>query len=652
MAKVARAVLCTCAGSQQVDAETAARALPGAEILTCATACQDDQDVAERALNGDGVTLIACAQMADLFEEMAGEAPLITTDIRDRAGWTDDGTAFAKQAALLAEAALPMPPMSVKDITSGGVTLILGKGDAALQAAERLGAHLPVTCLLPDPPEDLPPPNGFDLVVGQLRQVSGSLGQFSIRIDGFQAVTMAGRGGLSLTAPRDGAASGCDIILDLRGDTPLFPAPEKRDGYLRADPRDPAAVEHALFQASDMVGTFEKPLHIRFDAQICAHSRASQSGCDRCLSVCPTGAIVPDGDHVAISADICAGCGACAAVCPSGAASYDTPPASHLFNRLRTLASTYRSAGGASPRALLHDADYGAEMIRLSARFGRGLPAEVIPIEVDHVESLGHAELLAALGVGFTEALVLAGPRADQTVVAEQISLAAALAPDRQGRLGLIAPQAPDDLETALYGTSPGPLDTQSILPVGERRDVARLAAGALSVDPDAILPLPAGAPYGALALDTDACTLCLACVSLCPVGALGDNADAPQVNFQESACLQCGICASTCPENAITLVPQMQLGKAALERRVLHEEEPFACIECGKPFGVRSTIEKIAEKLEGKHWMFQGSDNVRLLQMCDDCRVNAQYHQDNSPFRAAPRPPIRTASTDGGKPN
>ena len=145
--------------------------------------------------------------------------------------------------------------------------------------------------------------------------------------------------------------------------TPLFPADHKRDGYVRADLGNPLAVKDAIAKARDLQGVFEKPLYIRFDARICAHSRASQTGCDRCLSVCPTGAIVPNGDTVFIDPGICAGCGACAAVCPSGAASYDDPGVETLFARLRTLASTFRSAGGTAPRALFVE-DHGREMIQ------------------------------------------------------------------------------------------------------------------------------------------------------------------------------------------------------------------------------------------------------------------------------------------------
>jgi hypothetical protein len=75
----------------------------------------------------------------------------------------------------------------------------------------------------------------------------------------------------------------------------------------------------------------------------------------------------------------------------------------------------------------------------------------------------------------------------------------------------------------------------------------------------------------------------------------------------------------------------------------VLNEEEPFACIECGKEFGVKSTIERITEKLAGKHAMFTNSDNIRLIQMCDDCRIKAQYHAEDSPFRMGERPRVRT---------
>src|SRR6202008_2162470 len=140
------------------------------------------------------------------------------------------------------------------------------------------------------------------------------------------------------------ATSRCDIVLDLSGGAPLFPAPDLRDGYLRADPGDPAAVLRTVLKARDLVGSFDKPRYITFTADLCAHSRSRIVGCHRCLDLCPTGAITPNGDHVRIDENICAGCGACASVCPTGAAAYALPTADALMRKLRTLLRTYRDA--------------------------------------------------------------------------------------------------------------------------------------------------------------------------------------------------------------------------------------------------------------------------------------------------------------------
>ena len=587
-------------------------------VTACSFLCTDQLQIAREAFSEGSEVMIACGQEADFFAEIADEMGaadrLRTVDIRDRAGWTDDDNALPKQAALLAELQIPRPQTPSRDITSQGICLILGSNDSAMEAAKRLSEALTITCLLTSAPEFVRPVNSYDLAIGTIVKAEGTIGRFEVTVDQYAPMQRTGRGDPGFMEPKDGAKSRCDIILDLTGNTPLFPAPEKRDGYFHADPKNKLSVERAIFDASQMVGTFEKPIYIRFDASICAHSRAAQTGCQRCLNVCPTGAISPAGDVVFIDNNICAGCGACAAVCPSGAASYDDPPVDYVFRRLRALSVAFREAGGVSPRVLFHEEEHGAEMIRLSARFGRGLPADVIPVEVSSVEGVGHAARAILEGGGHN--------------------------PDC---LRLLRLETPDDLEDILYDRPIEPILVEPILPLGGRRDVTRLASIALLPDLDAPIELPAGAPYGAVLIDQDKCTLCLSCISLCPVGALTDNADRPAVNFQESACLQCGICKSTCPEDAITLKPQLNLAKQAIIAQVLHEEEPFACIECGKPFGVKSTISKVIEKLEGKHWMYTNSDNSKLIQMCDDCRVKAQYHGENTPFHAGERPRMRT---------
>lgn len=587
--------------------------------------------------------MIACGQEAARFSDLAEDMGLPVpdfVDIRDRAGWTaDTGDTSAKMAALVADAALPRPAPKTIDVVSGGVCLIVGAPEVAFAAADKLADILAVTVLVANA-ADVPVTDHFDCCAGRLRDASGTLGQFQISIDAFQQVLPGGRGAPTLTDPRDGAQSECDVILDLRGGTPLFPAPDKRDGYLRADPGSLPAVADAILAASQMVGTFEKPLHIRLEPSLCAHSRAEQPACSNCLNVCPTGAILPAGEHVSIDPLICAGCGACSAVCPSGAISYDAPPVDHVFRRIAALASTYRKAGGLPGALLVHDA-HGAEMIRLAARYGNGLPAHVIPLEIDALAMFGHAEMLAALASGFAHVDILLAPKSDRDVLQAQAELAAAMgAGDAVALLDITDPDALSDHLFARDGMG-NPVKTP-ILPQGSRRQIARLAAKALSPDAQTT-PLPAYAPYGAVIVDTDACTLCLSCASLCPSGALTDNPDMPQLRFQEDACLQCGLCANVCPENAITLQPQINLTDAALSQLVLHEEEPFACVECGSLFGVKSTVERIMEKLAGNHAMFASPAAARMIQMCDDCRVQAQFQSQNNPFAGKERPRVRT---------
>ncbi len=97
-------------------------------------------------------------------------------------------------------------------------------------------------------------------------------------------------------------------------------------------------------------------------------------------------------------------------------------------------------------------------------------------------------------------------------------------------------------------------------------------------------------------------------------------------------------------PGKVITLRPQLDFRAATASARLIKQEEPFHCIRCNKPFGVKSTIERVAAKLEGKHWMFQGSaQRLDVIRMCEDCRVIAITEQEFDPYGAPPRPRART---------
>ncbi len=653
-------ILCSCDHSIKYNSE-AFKARGFDDVITTDQLCGQDMDVAVAALTQRDQVVFACEQQARTFEQLTEElhaenalqASLDLIDLRDRAGWTGPDEKIkqveAKQLALLADATLDRPGTKVREVASNGTCLIIANDASVLSFAETLGEELAVTCVLEQAPETIQPSAHYDLAVGHIQSISGGLGAFEVVFNQFSTLVATGRGASQFTTPRDAASSTCDIVIDLVSDESLLAAEATRNGYLREPAPDAIRLSTLGAQAKALVGTFEKPLYVKYEGSMCAHSRSRKTGCTRCIDTCGAKAIRSNGDGIYIDPDMCGGCGGCASVCPTGAIVYDDPPFEFLVERLKTLIQTFMAHAEIPPRVLFIDRTFGRQLISDAARFSQGLPADVIPYEVDNVELIGHAELLATLAAGGSEALILKSPRTAKTAITNQSGLThRLLSPTRvdPARVRILDVSDIESLESALYGTRMPAFKHDEVALLGGRREVAkRVIAAFLEHDGEQAVSvaLEAGDPYGAIEVDSDKCTLCLACVSQCPTGALNDRSDRPEINLVENACVQCGLCANTCPEQAITLKPQLSFGKQTLEQVSLHGEDPFECIECGRPFGVKSTIERIIEKLDGNHWMYTNSDNTKLVKMCDDCRTNAQYHDNNAPLRGPDRPRVRT---------
>ena len=474
-----------------------------------------------------------------------------------------------------------------------------------------------------------------------------------------------------------------DLVLDL-GAVPAIALHQPPQGYFHA--ADDAGLVDAVLQLRESVGEFEKPRFFRYKQKICAHSRNGQIGCTACIDVCSAEAIRSDasmkgrtaGGGIVVEPHLCVGCGACTTVCPSGAISYATPRPDELGARIRTLLGTYARAGGRDAVLLIHSQGAGAQVIDALGRAARtdaaihGLPARALPLEVWHTASVGIDLWLAAIAYGAAQVWVLvtheeapvyreaitAQMRVAQVVLSGlgfagehlrivgggEVSRLATHAAEA-GPARVPAGAAPRTepallrLDRALRRPSAATVGRPATFAVqAEKRSTLDLAIEHLMLQaagvPDEIaLPAPAS-PFGSIVVDTQACTLCLACVGACPEAALADNADRPQLSFIEKNCVQCGLCASTCPENAIALQPRLLLaddGKARRQARVLNEAEPFCCVRCAKPFGTLRAVETMIGKLAG-HSMFQGAAAERL-RMCGDCRV-IDIHSDPNEVR------------------
>ena len=550
----------------------------------------------------------------------------------------------ARQAALEVLTGSSHTPTSLVTYESRGSLLIVGREPRVEQALESLqGGALHCSILEPDAEAaDVRIGEGpfrTERVSGRIDSIAGHLGRFVVRLARPDGLANAAR---LLGHQREDF----DLLLDL-GRTPLLQRETLPPGYFA--PLDSAAFNAALAEIPEWIGEFDKPRFFNYDPAICAHGASNITGCTRCLDTCPTQAIRSLGERIEVDPYLCQGGGVCATACPTGAITYAYPQVNDLLDDLRRALHRYHAAGGRQPIILFHDRGRGGEQLQDLAP---GLPENLIPVAVEEVGSVGIDAWLSILAYGAHQVLLFIHEDVTASVVGEmrrQADLAAGiLAGMGYPEQVIMICTAQSRAIHAALGHAPG----EALAPAAgfaafkEKRTTIRLAVDHLyehAPTPQQRAPLPAGAPFGEVRVDREACTLCMGCVSVCPASALRDGGGSPALQFIEGNCVQCGLCAAACPEDAITLEPQFCYdADLRIRPRTLNEERPFECVSCGKPFSTTRMIERMREKLKG-HWMFQDPAQMRRLEMCENCRVEDMFRREGGLTD-----PTGPAKTDG----
>ena len=346
----------------------------------------------------------------------------------------------------------------------------------------------------------------------------------------------------------------------------------------------------------NILGLFEKleSQSLAVQPSRCVVVRNRNASCRRCAEACPTGAILVEGNDLAVAPERCVGCGTCATVCPTAALESKKPDDKEL---LRAAVAAMQANDGA---AVIMDAAMQA------AAEGKYDPAKVAA-----VKSLGRVDesLIAVLAAGGATSIVLeAGPvedaRAASDRTAQLVCDTAALLLETWG--SDVSVKLTSKLPRSVRRTEPAEFDTGRRGFFSSVRDEARAAAAITAehvvreklgaeepeepkfakVAEDGTLPhfLPErrgrlllalsnlGSPedvmidtrlFGHVIIDGEKCTSCQMCATFCPTEAIrkfGDAATAAEtgkpfgIDHYTGRCVQCHCCEDICPTGALTL--------------------------------------------------------------------------------------------------
>lgn len=348
--------------------------------------------------------------------------------------------------------------------------------------------------------------------------------------------------------------------------------------------------------------------YINYDSSICQYDKRREECCAKCVGICPTTAIVKIDEtrELDFSMVDCVGCGRCVSICPSGSLEFAPLPKASFW----ALLDFYKDK-----KILLVDKNFALESVEVE------LSAGVVPLVLNttHLNETHFLALLQSSGAN----LILCTATLSKGNE-EAMSLLNTLFERKFGKKAIIWANDTQNLQKAL--TECEFISTLRFdmveSPMLKREHFAKRLLTLIGNDDFGVAQSGEWLRYGQVKVDTNTCTLCLACVGACNVGALVADSKENALKFNASLCTTCGYCVASCAEK-----DTMTMQRSGLEFRAsyfhfhtLARDELFACVECGKEFATKKAVEKVANAMKDK--FASDERKLRTLYCCAECKA------------------------------
>ena len=345
-----------------------------------------------------------------------------------------------------------------------------------------------------------------------------------------------------------------------------------------------------------------------YDSSICQLHQRREECCGACAEICPTVAILKDGEkrELVFSQVDCTGCGDCVSVCPSGSLEFAPLPRASFW----ALLDFYRGK-----KIVIFDEDFELESLEIA------LPAGVLPLVLKTAQ-LNETTLLALLQSSGAS-VVLCVTRLSRGNE-ESIALLNEIFERKFKKKAVFVAFDKENLQKALQKCEfienlSYEMPKNSML---KREHFAKRLAHIVGEDDLGVVKSGEWVRYGQIKVDESRCTLCLACVGACNVGALVADAKDHSLKFNASLCTTCGYCVSSCAEpDTIALERSgIELKADYFAFRVLAQDELFKCVECGKEFATKKAVERVASLMRDK--FASNEKKLKTLYCCTECKA------------------------------